>query len=226
VEGPTQPKYSAQGRGKPQGSYNLYAESAVVLLVVIVIGVLFLVPISPAPHSHSSPCLQESHILGDALYAYANDHRGNYPEGTSSTEIFQQLLDQGYITDASILYVAMDGKTEAAVGQKELKPENVSWDVTGGVNANDSGHLPLLFLTGFRVTYAPNGGIEPIIKPYPPYRDFGSGSGLAVFFKDNSTAWVMPTDSGLGYSMAHLLPSNFDAHGKTCRQLTPDGALK
>jgi hypothetical protein len=159
--------------------------------------------------------------LGLSLYTYANDHQGLYPDGTSSTKVFQQLLDQGYVTDPSIFYLPMDGKTKASFGQKKLKPENVCWDVTGGVSANDEGRLPLIYLTGFRMTFAPGGGFEPR-EPFPPYDYLRKNDGLAVSFLNQSAAWLV----GGAPSMLRILPPDFNAHGKTYRQLTPDGVLR
>ncbi len=170
--------------------------------------------------------MQSAHALDLALFSYANDNNGLYPDGTSSTEVFQKLMDGGYVTDSSIFYVAMDGKTKvSSYDQKILKPENVCWDVTGGVSQKDPGRIPIVFLTGFRVTYSPGGGIEPL-TPFPPYQHFSKDSGVAIAFTNNSAAWLLPGAPNSIYSMEHLLPPDFDAHGKTYRQLTPDGVLK
>ena len=174
--------------------------------------------------------MQTAHAIGLSLYAYANDNQGLYPDGTSSTEVFQKLLDQGYVADRQIFYVPMEGKTRPVQDQKRLKPENVCWDVTSGASAKDTNRLPLVFLTGFRVTYAAGGGIAPL-KPFPPYEHFSSDSGVAVFFTDNSVGWVTndnPTVmfNGKSFSMGQLIESDFDAHGKTYRQLTPEGVLR
>ena len=186
-------------------------------------------PINSHPHSHLSAYVQASHAIGIAMYSYANDHNQLYPDGTSSTEVFQKLMDGGYVTDPAIFCVAMDGKTKAASGQK-LKPENVCWDVTGGASSKDLGRLPLLYLTGFRVTFTPNGGIAPL-EPFPPYKHFSKDGGAIVYFTDNFAAWISPKEqtvdfNGLHFSMEHLIAPDFNAHGKTYRQLTPEGVLK
>jgi hypothetical protein len=175
--------------------------------------------------------VQVAHVLDVVLAAYAKDHGGRYPDGANSTEVFQQLLDQGYISDPKIFYVPMAGKTQAPGDLKKLKPENVCWDVTGGVNASDSDRLPMVFLTGFHVTYSPGGGAVPIIKPWPPYQQIGAGAGLAVAFKDDTAMWVVGEgDESLfhaaNYRVPKIVPADFDAHGKTYRQLTPDGVLR
>jgi hypothetical protein len=198
---------------------------------LLVFGLLFafglcLGPINHPMHSgRQSAAMQTARAIDLALFAYANDNKGLYPDGTSSTEVFQKLMDGGYISDPAIFYVAMDGKAKATGDKNKLKPENVCWDVTGGVSQKDSGRVPVVFLTGFRVDYSPDGGIQPL-KPFPPYEYFFKDSGVAVAFTDNSAAWLRPGSSGPNYSMEHVLPADFDAHGKTYRQLTPDGMLR
>ena len=169
--------------------------------------------------------MQTSHAIGLAMYSYANDNNQLYPDGTSSTEVFQKLLDGGYVTDPSIFYVAMDGKTPLTDGHKKLKPEYVCWDVTGGVSGFDEGQLPLVFLTGYRFTYAPGGGFTPL-TPFPRYRYLMRDSGEAAFFVNNSAAWMVGQSSSPPFSLEHILPADFNAHGKTYRQLTPEGVLK
>jgi len=169
--------------------------------------------------------------LGIALFSFANDNNGHYPDGKSSTEVFQQLLDGGYVTDPRSLYVRMAGKVEPEAGQKKLRPENIGWDVTGGAEESDSGSLPLLFLTGFRVSYTPGAAAVPVLKTLPVYLtgpwslfndERNRASGVAVYYVNNAAGWLNPD----GETIPHFVPANFDAHGKTYRQLTPDGVLR
>ena len=178
--------------------------------------------------------------LGYAMLVYAANNYNNgyaFPDGNSSTEVFQKLLDKGYVTDPRMFYVPMVGKIKPAPDQKRLKPENVCFDVTSGAEQGDSGSLPLVFLTGYRMNYAPGGAVVPIVKPYPPYlRDDSwffyrdSDPLFVVYFKGNLTVVARPQAEVLepseGYPMEHLVPADFDAHGKTYRQLTPDGVLR
>ena len=57
--------------------------------------------------------MQTSRQLGQVLFAYATDHDGAYPTGKSSTEVFQKLIDESYITDPTMLYFKMSGKVAA-----------------------------------------------------------------------------------------------------------------
>ncbi len=202
--------------------------AAFLILLLWVMVTAFLNPIAPGnKYPLHSAALQNAHALGLALFCYANDNVGEYPDGASSTEVFQKLLDGGYVTDPGIFYVPMTGKERAARGQK-LKPENVCFDVTGGVEAKDSGALPLVFFTGYRIAYVPGGAAAPVIKPFPPFLvgdswfAYTSNPGLVAFYVDKHAVWLLPE----GDSIPNIVPRDFDAHGKTYRQLTPDGVLR
>jgi hypothetical protein len=197
--------------------------------------------------------MQIGRQIGQMLFSYSTDNVQNnnaYPDGNSSTEVFQKLIDGGYVNDPAIFYVPLPGKVKPVAGQK-LKRENVCWDVTSGVDSHDPNVLPLVFLTGYKVTYAPSGSAVPIINPYsqfgPEPRTWGEwwnegcpldsrglpSPGIAVFYKGNYATFLH-----LYYSenegtitknpdgtIPNFLPPDFDPKGKTYRQLTPDGPL-
>jgi hypothetical protein len=195
----------------------------------------------PNPWNHGifqarqGPQMQTAHAIGLAMYSYAHDHEGNYPSGKSSTEVFQALLDGDYATDPAIFYFRLPGKSAAAIGQK-LKPENVCWDFTSGATIHSPVVLPLVFTTGYRVTYAPAAAAVPVIKPYPVYpmrvrtwAQWWRGEpaqkftpGIAAFYISNSAKYNALTDSD---SVPAFISSDFVSVGETYRQLTPDGIL-
>ena len=208
------------------------------LFIALPIFLLWLV-LWPAPSgiriSAHNAWMQQTHVLGLAMFSYANDHNGVYPTGGSSTEAFQRLLDGAYVTDPAIFYIPMAGKVPPVAGQK-LKPENVSYDVTGDVGPGDSDLIPLVFTTGYRVTYAPGAAAVPIIKPFPNYEQhwflfswaWAWGGlknsilpGAGVYYKDNAAVWIILQ----GDSIHNFVFAKFDAKGKTYRQLTPEGVL-
>jgi hypothetical protein len=152
--------------------------------------------------------LQGAHALGLALYAYAQDHKGHYPEGKTSTEVFQKLMDGGYVTDPSIFYLRMSGKTLAT--GKVLRPENVCWDFTAGTQPNDPSNVPLLYSTGCKVDYAP--GKKVRVPENSPYGSIG----MAAFYA-NETAGFITTQDG----EAQLFGQEYDPKGKSYVQLTP-----
>ncbi len=182
---------------------------------------------------------------------YAAHHNGQFPEGKNSTEVFQQIIDFGYVDpmdgkithDPGIFYVPMIGKTEPVAGQK-LKPKNVSWDITSGVDSNAPDTVPLVFLTGYKITYAPGGTAVPIIKPFPPYtRDSihllngaanpKSNPGIAVCYKSGTATfrhlyYTETSNSDITNppdTIPNFIPTDFDSKGIKYRQLTPEGEL-
>ena len=194
--------------------------------VMIVVGFLYgpVTRILEMRDYESSP-LQTARIIGLSLYAYAADHNGHYPEGKTSTEVFQHLLDEEYVTDPQIFYasnVAMPGKTNPQNGH--LKPENVCWDVTCCVDASAPDTLPLVFLTGYKVTYQAGASAQPIVAFHGRTwwqwfsRDRFWRPFMAVHYKSNSARGIEATDDG---SIPNFIPADFDPKGKVYRQLTP-----
>jgi hypothetical protein len=148
------------------------------------------------------------HVIGMALYAYSQDHKGHYPYGASSTEVFQKLIDEDYITDPKIFYAAMPGKT-APTG-KELQPENVSFDYTLGVQPGDVFGVPLVFSTGCKLDYA--SGKKVRVSGDSPFRAMG----VAVFYDNEAASFVPVQDSA-----AQLFNSEYNPKARTYVQLTP-----
>jgi len=189
--------------------------------------------------------MQTTRTLALAMFQYANDNNGQYPDGASSTDIFQQLIDGNYLSDSSILFVPLPGKVKAQPGAK-LKPENVAYDVTSGVDAHSPDDLPLVYLTGFRMDYHAGGNAISLVKPFPDTVTsfevwfFNHGEvdsafdGLPIAYMSNN-AFVRSFSTGGhpaqytpdGYGIVpNVIGPEFDPHGRTYRQLTPDGVLK
>jgi hypothetical protein len=201
------------------------------------------------PAGHPTPGMSQAAAIGAAMEQYAETHDGKYPQGKSSTEIFQTLLDE-YKYDPETFYLPLPGKVQPVPGEK-LKPENVSFDVTAGADPNSPDWLPLVFTTGFKVTYAPGGSAIPL-KPYPCLMRFwlrhsperpvrGHETGIAVYYKGLGTVFLPAgTEAYKGPdsiiitfnaadkfdgSLANFVPPAFKPDGKVYQQLTPDGQL-
>ncbi len=215
------------------------------LMLVLLLGIFALIfgvslgPIHIGPvNNRQSRWTQEAHVLGIALYSYANDNNQMYPDGSSSTEVFQKLLDGGYVTDPTLYYIPMPGKVKPVAGQK-LKPENVCWDITAPVDSSTPLPLPLIFMTGYKVNYAPGGAATPLNGVPPQYEfedeprtwlqrlfgkpDYKPSDGIAVFYVNNSAAFHIAAPDG---SIPNFVPPDFQPDGKTYHQLTPDGVLR
>jgi hypothetical protein len=161
--------------------------------------------------------MQRARQIELCMFSYATDHNGAYPDGKTSTEVFQKLLDGKYVTDPAIFYLAMPGKTKPTSNQ--LTAENVSFDVTSGVAADSSDFVPVVFCTGYTVTYAPDAKAtrdQPVATPFPgPGHKF---TGIAVAYKSGFARFLLADDDG---SIPYLIPPTFDAGGKTYTQLRP-----
>jgi hypothetical protein len=216
------------------------------LFQFIVIGSIFAIlfgaalgPIGGMQQASHNAAMQQARMVGQLMFSYAidnTDHNNAYPDGNSSTEVFQKLIDGGYCSDPSIFYIPLPGKTPAAPGQK-LKPENVCFDVTSLGGANPPDAIPLLFMTGYKVTYAPRASAVPIIKPYPKYwtRTWSqwwqgipepnpASPGMAIFYKGNNAVFIV-LDTDAGGIIKNFISPDYKPDGHTYRQLTPDGVL-
>ena len=174
----------------------------------------------------ASPVLGSVHAIGLAMYSYAQDYNGALPVGKSSTEMFQKLIDEGYVTDPTLFFVKelhVPGKLKAA--SNVLKPENVCWDVTVPVDVNSPDSVPLIFSTGYRINYAPGGVAVPLFSSsYNIFSSTNRPSGMAVYYHGNKAAWL-DRDGQPDREVTNFVPTDFDPKGKTYIQLTPDGPL-
>jgi type II secretory pathway pseudopilin PulG len=206
---------------------------AVVLLLLATASIL---PVR-AKAGIESWAMQQARIIAVALSQYAQDHGGRYPQGNSSTEVFQKILDGNYLDNSDFFYVPLEGKTKGRLGAR-LKPENVSFDVTGGGGLDSPKDFPLVFLTGYRVDYRPGGSAVSLTDPFPRYGERtwwgwlngehfeNMGPLLAVGYV-NTYAYLRPLDtSGAHGFVPHFIPRDFNPHGKAYRQLTPEGVFK
>jgi len=165
--------------------------------------------------------MQMAHSIDLCMFQYSIDHDGKYPEGKSSTEIFQLLIDQQYITDPGLFYFSMPGKTKATTNK--LKPENVCFDVTNAVLSDDPDALPIVFSTGYKIDYIQGGKAH--------FLPNGDPNGIAVCFKGNNAAFLRtPIEGTEGIPLfppayVHNAVPDFDPKDRAYRQLTPDGPL-
>jgi type II secretory pathway pseudopilin PulG len=193
---------------------------AIFILAVLLDGIL-LGPITPSLRkARESAAMQTSRTIALAMFQYANDHDGKYPTGRSSTEVFQQLIDENYVIDPKLFYIQMAGKS--APTSNTLKPENVSYDVTTPVDSNSPKGLPLVFLTGYRIEYKAGGSAIPLANFVNPF----GNDGLAVCYSGNNAWFKVPmSEQASDGGVVNFVAPDFDAHGQKFQQLTPDGPL-
>jgi hypothetical protein len=203
---------------KYQSAFRCILKGIVILgIIAVILGALLGPDSHPLYRAMENAAMQNANTIGICMFQYSVDHGGAYPEGKSSTEVFQKLVDEKYITDPAIFYVRMPGKTRAT--SDKLKSENVSWDVTIPMDSNSPDGLPLVFLTGYKVMYAPGGSAIPLFKSSD-----GRLPGMAVCYKSNSAQFMKNGELPNG-AIPNFIPSNFDLAGKKFQQLTPEGPL-
>ena len=154
--------------------------------------------------------MQTARYIELSMFQYANDHNGAYPSGRTSTEVFQKLIDEKYISDPAIFYIKMPGKTRPTSNQ--LTAENVCYDVTSGVTANSSDFVPLVFSTGYTITYKAGVAATPDPTVKAPFQ------GIAVGYKNNSAAFKKAFPDG---TVPLLIPEGFTPGAEVYLQLTP-----
>jgi len=154
--------------------------------------------------------MQSARAIDLMMFSYASDHNGNYPDGATSTEVFQKLLDGGYASDPSIFYFPMPGKVRPT--SHHLTADNVCYDVTSGIDSTSSDFVPVVFSVGYNISYAVGASptLDPDVKsPFP---------GMTGAYKNNSARFIPRLPDG---TIPHFIPLGFDPGTKTYKQLKP-----
>lgn len=170
--------------------------------------------------------MQKERMIAMAMFSYAADHHGNYPDldeasagqslltiggGTSpgastSTEVFQKLIDGKYVSDPAVFYIAMPGKVRPVGNQ--LTADNVCFDMTAGLTSSSPSGLPVVFTTGFTVSYGNNIRVtRDGVSPFPGFIAVYTGkSARYVKLAQGETAVIGPLFTLLGDHYRQLKP--------------------
>jgi type II secretory pathway pseudopilin PulG len=197
------------------------------IIVGAVIVLLFIIPclagVALGPitlgikKAKESASMQTTRALALAMYSYALDHNGTYPDGKTSTEVFQKLLDGKYITDPGLFYLAMPGKVRAT--STTLTAANVSYDVTSGITSDSPDSLPVVFCTGYGVSYLAGANADPDSAASSPFPGTGAaGGGMAVACKNNNARFIT---AGVDGTIVGFIAPDFNPGPKMYRQLKP-----
>lgn len=154
--------------------------------------------------------MQKARVIALAMNRYALDHHGAYPDGRTSTEVFQKLLDANYISDPEMFYFEMPGKYPQVSGK--LGTANVCFDVTAGITGDTPDDVPVVFSEGYRVSYAAGATALPdpdVKSPFP---------GMAVACKNDAARFIAAQSDG---DVPEVIPADFVPGKETCRQLKP-----
>jgi len=164
---------------------------------------------------------QKVRSIGLCLYAYAQDHNGHYPEGKTSTEVFEKLIEGKYAKGPELFYFQTAGKIPPT--SSILKAENVAWDMTSCSDSSPPDAVPVIFMTGYKITYQAGTSAMPVNQQPRTWRQWWNGSAspdtfVAIYYYSNSVTVKLPDKDG---SIPNFIPVDFDPKGKTYRQLTP-----
>ena len=95
------------------------------LVVIAIIGILatILIPatMKGVEMGRRSSCANNLKGIGTALFGYANEHRGNLPEGDNLSDIAKELHEGGYLTDLRTWHCPSDKKDDggtASIAEK------------------------------------------------------------------------------------------------------------
>jgi type II secretory pathway pseudopilin PulG len=223
---------------------SLFRTLSNVCLVVFILLLLAVMLVPPFPRNsrfgRQNMAMQQAREIGQVLYAYAQDHGQKYPHGNTSTEIFQRLLDEGYVNDPAIFYLPLPGKVKPTVRNHKPQPlnsNNIGFDVTVGGNTRSPHGLPLVFTTGYQVTYArgaeaipdsfvPHGSVLSWFSHFLPWDDSSDEPpppGIAVYYVGNNSKFISPDFATHpdGVLLDFVPPDFSPGSGETYRQLTP-----
>ena len=150
-----------------------------------------------------------------ALHKYAQKHKGLFPVGKSSTEIFQRLIDDGDATPR-IFCLDLPGK-QIALNNK-LSSENVCYDFTEGATENSPAWLPIVIPTGYSINYKTG---EAIRLPSYAITD----DSINVVFPSSVITFPVTTYKFYFFKQSNIniMPNKpVEANVEQYHQLTPD----
>jgi len=172
------------------------------------------------------------------MYQYSLDHNGQYPTGKSSTEVFQKLIDGKYVSNPTIFYaIGIGNRSKTPATSNELLPNNICFDVTIPVTTDSPKGLPLVFVSGFKITY------EKGAKATAPFYSNGQIGGMMAFYKDDKrpNSWSVywfgshkvtyqkvafyKSGDDVLRTIPNFVSQDFKPDGVKYQQLTPDGPL-
>ena len=149
------------GKYLRRGLLALFRTFYIALFLFILVG-FFAPRTGTLKSAQTASCMCTLNLLMTALKQYALDHDGHYPTGKSSTEVFQKLLDENYVSDPGLFLGGFPRPMKIRGKQLKLEPEDVGFDLTVPLDIHSPDDVPVIFLTGYRITYAPHADAIPV----------------------------------------------------------------
>jgi prepilin-type N-terminal cleavage/methylation domain-containing protein len=193
-----------------RGGFTLVELLVVIGIIAILAGVALGPITNGIKKAKQSGGLQSAHALGLAMYSAANDDSQVYPDlsGGSAAPVAGALLAGGYVTDPSIFFLSGDTNSAAKYGgvvasaATSIQQSNISWDfisnagVAPGVNTTSYPFLPLMWSTVATGTEPAFSTTATTITATPASVNPFQTAGVAVFYINNSAAFVSSTVAG------------------------------
>ncbi len=197
---------------KPTSTWPTWTEICVSFAILFVF-LGFAVPnLNPGMHSPEQYSAANAHNLAVALFQYSTDNNGVYPNGASSTEVFQKLYDGNYLVDpANLLLSKLDRSYVSAAPPVHLPAHYPCWDtVTAGnrpLDSTDSTNTPLVISTGLG-PYAFQSGTNAVVIAHPDNCAWGN-DGVTISYLDTSSRFVRATGVTGGTATVKLTETDF-----------------
>ena len=131
-----------------KSAFTLIELLVVIAIIGILAGILIPSALKGVEMGRRSSCANNLKGIGAALLNYANDHRGNLPQGDSLTDIAKELHEGDYLTDLRTWHCSSDkkddGGTSSVAGTIDDfdSSRNCSYLYVSGYNLLATGEIP------------------------------------------------------------------------------------
>lgn len=167
-------------------------ELLVVITIIAILAGLAVPGINSAmKKARQTAQVSDARNVGTIMFTYATDHDGLYnnSEDTDPVAIFQRLKDEGYLTDLSIAYTPVPGKSKW--DGSGFSDSNVGYGMAIGATDSSNDLLPLVFHQNTAVEGAVPGDEVTAAVPLPLGDDgVWKQEGLVVMFKGNNAEFI------------------------------------
>jgi len=144
-----------------RGGFTLVELLVVIGIIAILAGVALGPITSQIKKAKESSAVQQSHAIGLAMFAFANDNNQLYPDTsnpsagkTGAVAVAYALLNGGYVSDPAQLWISGGKATKysgsGGAGATSITASNISFDFVGanggtGLNSTVAQYMPLLW---------------------------------------------------------------------------------